>query len=59
MVVVCDIARLNLKIFPPELISKAAERLRDKKVTFLKVLVYFNSIYCCLPSRLWGKMIIF
>ncbi|XP_043809611.1 sister chromatid cohesion protein PDS5 homolog A isoform X1 [Manihot esculenta] len=36
VVVVCDIARLNLKIFPPELISKAAERLRDKKVSVRK-----------------------
>ncbi|KDP32795.1 hypothetical protein JCGZ_12087 [Jatropha curcas] len=36
VVVVCDLARLNLKFFPPELISKATERLRDKKASVRK-----------------------
>ncbi|KAK2999347.1 hypothetical protein RJ639_023355, partial [Escallonia herrerae] len=34
--VVSDLARSNLKSFPPELISRAAERLRDTKVTVRK-----------------------
>ncbi|KAJ9167086.1 hypothetical protein P3X46_021763 [Hevea brasiliensis] len=36
VVVVCDLARFNPKSIPPELISKAAERLRDKKVSVRK-----------------------
>lgn len=32
VVVVCDLARANLKSVPRELISRATERLRDKKV---------------------------
>uniref|UniRef100_A0A5B6YQ09 Sister chromatid cohesion protein PDS5 homolog A n=1 Tax=Davidia involucrata TaxID=16924 RepID=A0A5B6YQ09_DAVIN len=34
--VVCDLARSNLKSVPPELISRATERLRDKKVSVRK-----------------------
>ncbi|WCJ44636.1 hypothetical protein M5689_025294 [Euphorbia peplus] len=36
VVVVCDLARCNLKLIPPELISKATERLRDKKLSVRK-----------------------
>lgn len=32
--VVCDLAKSNLKSVPTELMSRAAERLRDKKVHF-------------------------
>ncbi|KAJ6685415.1 PRECOCIOUS DISSOCIATION OF SISTERS 5 ISOFORM A [Salix purpurea] len=35
-VVACDLARTNLRFFPPELISKVAERLRDKKISVRK-----------------------
>ncbi|KAA8538477.1 hypothetical protein F0562_027977 [Nyssa sinensis] len=34
--VVCDLARSNLKLVPPELISRVIERLRDKKVSVRK-----------------------
>ncbi|CAK9165271.1 unnamed protein product [Ilex paraguariensis] len=34
--VVCDLARCNPKFVPPELMSRAAERLRDKKVSVRK-----------------------
>lgn len=40
MVVLCDLARANLKSFPHELISRATERLRDKKVPFRKQILY-------------------
>ncbi|KAG5544487.1 hypothetical protein RHGRI_017042 [Rhododendron griersonianum] len=36
VVVVCDLARANLKSVPHELISRATERLRDKKVSVRK-----------------------
>jgi sister-chromatid-cohesion protein PDS5 len=35
-VVACDLARTNLRFFPPELISTVSERLRDKKVILLQ-----------------------
>lgn len=37
VVVACDLARSNLKIFPPELIVRATERLRDKKVILFQM----------------------
>ncbi|EEF48385.1 androgen induced inhibitor of proliferation (as3) / pds5, putative [Ricinus communis] len=36
VVVVCDLARFNLKYFSAELLSKAVERLRDKKISVRK-----------------------
>ncbi|XP_065880511.1 sister chromatid cohesion protein PDS5 homolog B [Euphorbia lathyris] len=36
VVVVCDLARFNMNFFSPELISKATERLRDKKLSVRK-----------------------
>ena len=35
VIVVCDLVKSNLKLLQPELISRATERLRDKKVVFL------------------------
>ena len=32
VIIACDLARSNLKIFPPKLMSQTTERLRDKKV---------------------------
>ncbi|XP_050211868.1 sister chromatid cohesion protein PDS5 homolog B [Mercurialis annua] len=50
VVVVCDLARCNLKFFPPELLSKAVERLRDKKISVrkkaLKKLMEVYQEYC-------------
>ncbi|XP_010242780.1 PREDICTED: sister chromatid cohesion protein PDS5 homolog A isoform X2 [Nelumbo nucifera] len=37
VIVVCDMAKSNLKLIPTELISRAAERLRDKKVSVRKI----------------------
>ncbi|XP_038899210.1 sister chromatid cohesion protein PDS5 homolog A isoform X2 [Benincasa hispida] len=36
VIVVCDIARSNIKFVPPTLISQAAERLRDKRISVRK-----------------------
>lgn len=44
VVVVCDLARANLKSVPHELISRATERLRDKKVPFRKQILYSPSM---------------
>ncbi|KAJ8762889.1 hypothetical protein K2173_023018 [Erythroxylum novogranatense] len=50
VVVVCDLAISNLKFFPCELISKATERLRDKKISVrkktLKKLIELYQDYC-------------
>lgn len=37
VIVVCDIARSNIKFIPLTLISQAAERLRDKRVWYFIV----------------------
>lgn len=45
VIVVCDLAKSNLKFLRPELISRATDRLRDKKVVFLWTssrLTYYN-----------------
>ncbi|KAK2659490.1 hypothetical protein Ddye_006023 [Dipteronia dyeriana] len=36
VIVACDIARSNLKLVPPKLISEATERIRDKKISVRK-----------------------
>ncbi|KAF9687215.1 hypothetical protein SADUNF_Sadunf02G0070500 [Salix dunnii] len=58
-VVACDLARTNLRFFPPELISKVAERLRDKKISVrkkaLEKLMEVYREYCIMCSE--GPMI--
>ncbi|KAJ6709378.1 PRECOCIOUS DISSOCIATION OF SISTERS 5 ISOFORM A [Salix koriyanagi] len=54
-VVACDLARTNLRFFPPELISKVAERLRDKKISVrkkaLEKLMEVYREYCIMCSE--------
>ncbi|CAK7346982.1 unnamed protein product [Dovyalis caffra] len=54
-VVICDLARSNLKFFPPELISKVTERLRDKKISVrkkaLQKLMEVYRHYCIMCSE--------
>ena len=40
IIIVCDIARSNIKFVPVTLISQAAERLRDKRVFLLYVVLF-------------------
>ncbi|XP_048332268.2 sister chromatid cohesion protein PDS5 homolog B isoform X1 [Ziziphus jujuba] len=47
VIVACDLARSNLKIFPPKLIFQAMERLRDKKIPVRKkALQKLMELYC-------------
>ncbi|KAF3445662.1 hypothetical protein FNV43_RR10838 [Rhamnella rubrinervis] len=47
VIVACDLARSNLKIFPPKLLSQATERLRDKKISVRKrALQKLLEVYC-------------
>ncbi|KAJ6939281.1 sister chromatid cohesion protein PDS5 [Populus alba x Populus x berolinensis] len=54
-VVACDLARTNLRFFPPELISKVSERLRDKKISVrkkaLEKLMEVYRDYCIMCSE--------
>ncbi|EXB44382.1 hypothetical protein L484_020194 [Morus notabilis] len=36
VIIACDLARFNLKIFPPKLLGQTIERLRDKKISVRK-----------------------
>ncbi|KAL9396150.1 hypothetical protein Peur_010403 [Populus x canadensis] len=54
-VVACDLARTNLRFFPPEIISKVSERLRDKKISVrkkaLEKLMEVYRDYCIMCSE--------
>ncbi|XP_020105522.1 sister chromatid cohesion protein PDS5 homolog A isoform X1 [Ananas comosus] len=55
VIAVCDLAKSNLTCFPSELISRAVERLRDKKVsvrkTTLQKLLELYRDYCSKCSK--------
>ncbi|XP_057974992.1 sister chromatid cohesion protein PDS5 homolog B isoform X2 [Malania oleifera] len=53
--IACDLVRSNLKYVPPDLISRAAERLRDKKISVrknaLQKLLEVYRDYCTMCSE--------
>ncbi|GMN51774.1 hypothetical protein TIFTF001_020914 [Ficus carica] len=60
VIIACDLARSNLKVFPPKLLCQTIERLRDKKIavrkeTLQKLLEVYHE-YCNQCSQ--GYMVI-